>query len=330
MQGGIIHGTNKNNDLIGFITHNVWRYRGHHEITNAGQCPIIYAEGGETAVALASDTNALAANENSGELYYLPPKSQAEKALSAGNALPDRITDNQNVEVVARRSNFSFGDLVFHENNGISFYPKSNTRKYPPRPLDLEKYTLPYAEIGVSSFSDDAVLRITQFIGYEPFIPISFPIPFPLTRTLSFEADTITYTAGEKTFDLTQGSGGVEKEYVDMQDESYFEQSKEYTDSAVSTVAESVTQLSSSLTTTNNKVQTNTTDIAELREDMNELQSEYAYTTKIAFKTGGFALTFADKDGNEFVNNFSVTESGGKITKIANITAGKEIMVTYE
>ncbi len=87
LQGGIIHGTNKNNDLIGFITHNVWRYRGHHEITNAGQCPIVYAEGGETAVAmLASDTA-----KSAEELYYLPAKSQAEKASAAGNGHSDRI-----------------------------------------------------------------------------------------------------------------------------------------------------------------------------------------------------------------------------------------------
>lgn len=96
LQGGIIHGTNKNNDLIGFITHNVWRYRGHHEITNAGQCPIVYAEGGETAVTtLASDTT-----KSAEELYYLPAKSQAEKASAAGNGHSDRIVkDNASVIV---------------------------------------------------------------------------------------------------------------------------------------------------------------------------------------------------------------------------------------
>lgn len=121
LQGGIIKGTNKNDDLIGFITHNVWRYRGHHEITNAGQCPIIYAEGGETAVAsLESDSVNLAANEDSGELYYLPPKSQAEKALSAGNALPDRLVSNN---VVARLSGYGSGRLDFRDENAS--YPQN-------------------------------------------------------------------------------------------------------------------------------------------------------------------------------------------------------------
>lgn len=54
------------------------------------------------------------------------------------------------------------------------------------------------------------------------------------------------------------------------------------------------------------------------------------YTTKIAFGEGGFDLTFADKNGKETVNSFTVTEKNGKITKITNTTAGREIEVTYE
>ncbi len=55
-----------------------------------------------------------------------------------------------------------------------------------------------------------------------------------------------------------------------------------------------------------------------------------AYTTAIAFKPGGFDLTFMD-GGNSFTNEFVVTEdSAGNITKITNKTAEREITVTYD
>ena len=40
LTGGLINGTNQNSDLIGFITHNIWRYRSKHEIINTGQTPV--------------------------------------------------------------------------------------------------------------------------------------------------------------------------------------------------------------------------------------------------------------------------------------------------
>lgn len=61
LQGGVINGTNQNNDLVGFITHNTWRYRGRHEIVNTGQ----------TAVT------------DSGSTSYATPKPQSEKVLNS-------------------------------------------------------------------------------------------------------------------------------------------------------------------------------------------------------------------------------------------------------
>ena len=53
------------------------------------------------------------------------------------------------------------------------------------------------------------------------------------------------------------------------------------------------------------------------------------YTKKIAFKDGGFDLTFAGS-GGDTVNSFAVTtDSSGRITKINNTTAGRSIDVTY-
>lgn len=55
-----------------------------------------------------------------------------------------------------------------------------------------------------------------------------------------------------------------------------------------------------------------------------------SYTKKIAFKSGGFDLTFSGTSG-DVTNEFAVTEdSSGNITKITNTTAGRDIEVTYD
>ena len=84
LQGGIINGTNHNNDLIGFITHNVWRYRGHQEITNASSVPIVFdGDDSEGGTARRSRVRARSASTSrSDDLNFLPPKSQSEKALA--------------------------------------------------------------------------------------------------------------------------------------------------------------------------------------------------------------------------------------------------------
>lgn len=121
LKGGVINGTNKNNDLIGFITHNVWRYRGHHEITNAGQVPIVYA-GDETApAAIACITDNPADSDD--DLYYLPPKSQAEKAMAGAAGYQDRIVHrdyNGNIDGVVKAQ--SYGIEIQHQHLGVPRY----------------------------------------------------------------------------------------------------------------------------------------------------------------------------------------------------------------
>ncbi|MBP1579354.1 MAG: hypothetical protein J6B57_04615 [Oscillospiraceae bacterium] len=54
------------------------------------------------------------------------------------------------------------------------------------------------------------------------------------------------------------------------------------------------------------------------------------YTKKIAFKDGGFDLTFAGANG-DMANEFVISEdTAGNITKITNKTAGRSIDVTYD
>lgn len=76
------------------------------------------------------------------------------------------------------------------------------------------------------------------------------------------------------------------------------------------------------------------TSFSQIQQSKQEAKSEASenavYTKKIAFKDGGFALTFSGS-GGDTVNEFSVTEnSSGNITKITNTTAGRSIDITYD
>ena len=56
---------------------------------------------------------------------------------------------------------------------------------------------------------------------------------------------------------------------------------------------------------------------------------DFAYTTGIHFKPGGFDLDFITVNGDRATNSFAINTSGGRVTKIVNQTAGREIEVTY-
>lgn len=78
LKGGVINGTNKNNDLIGFITHSTWVYRKRQTITNASSVPIVYDDVA-SEIALMSD-DGISALADSEPKNYLPPRSQSDKA----------------------------------------------------------------------------------------------------------------------------------------------------------------------------------------------------------------------------------------------------------
>ena len=71
LTGGLINGTNQNNDLIGFITHNIWRYRGKHEIINTGQTPTPSVDG----------------------ITYDTPRSQSDKLLESLNSKTNKLDE---------------------------------------------------------------------------------------------------------------------------------------------------------------------------------------------------------------------------------------------
>lgn len=107
LQGGVINGTNHNNDLIGFITHNVWRYRGHQEITNASSVPIVFdgddSEGGTSSRARARAASAFSVRSDD-DLNFLPPKPQSEKAL-AGKDSATKLVGNFGKQYVFKWTN---------------------------------------------------------------------------------------------------------------------------------------------------------------------------------------------------------------------------------
>ena len=83
LQGGTINGTNKNNDLIGFITHSTWVYKKKQTVTNASSVPIVYENAAEETVQTRSRARAAStfSARSDDDLNFLPPKPQSEKAL---------------------------------------------------------------------------------------------------------------------------------------------------------------------------------------------------------------------------------------------------------
>lgn len=84
LQGGEINGTNQNNDLVGFITHNIWRYRGRQEIVNTGQTTDTTSDsGGNTQC-------------------YAQPKSQSEKLLDSLSGSTNKLS--KTVQTIDKRT----------------------------------------------------------------------------------------------------------------------------------------------------------------------------------------------------------------------------------
>ena len=85
LTGGVINGTNRNDDLVGFITHNIWEYKNRHEVINTGQTVINYDAFAGTASNI------------------VPSQSQYEKAihhsLNKLNIAPEWVGEQGNVGI---------------------------------------------------------------------------------------------------------------------------------------------------------------------------------------------------------------------------------------
>lgn len=83
LQGGEINGI-PNNELVGFITHSIWRYRGRQEIANTGQTTDTITEAGSITQ------------------YYSQPTSQSEKLLNSVSGSTNKLKET--VSEVDRRT----------------------------------------------------------------------------------------------------------------------------------------------------------------------------------------------------------------------------------
>ncbi len=123
LQGGVINGTNHNNDLIGFITHNVWRYRGHQEITNASSVPIVFDGGdSESGTPARSRARAASAARSDDDLNFLPPKPQSEKALQ-GRDSATKLVGNFGKQYIFKWTNPYY--LAAFDGNGKEMFKLS-------------------------------------------------------------------------------------------------------------------------------------------------------------------------------------------------------------
>lgn len=101
LRGGVINGTNKNNDLIGFITHSTWEYGGRQTITNVGQTTIVYRDIAETntiemnSASLGDDDDYIAAQADENRLFYVPPIPQSQKPGRKGVKIKTAIIVSQ-------------------------------------------------------------------------------------------------------------------------------------------------------------------------------------------------------------------------------------------
>lgn len=86
LKGGRINGTNRNEDLFGFITHNTWRYRGRQTVVNTGHIAIGY-DGTSSNIVPASSQSVKAVQENINKIVSTTPSGSG----SANQADRDRL-----------------------------------------------------------------------------------------------------------------------------------------------------------------------------------------------------------------------------------------------
>ncbi|MDE7398971.1 MAG: hypothetical protein K2N06_05520 [Oscillospiraceae bacterium] len=272
------------------------------------------------------------------ETLYSPAKSDyaqsyegRRSAANNGEAIPDRIVNSRYTEIIAGDF-MRDGSFAVDEAAGINFYSRLSSPSIPYRPSAI-KEKLPYASIGISDLNGDSGAKF-EIIHFTEYGLDTNGDLIKYWNRLEFDREHLWYDVyspyDSKRTDLL---GSVQKEYVDAQDEAYFEQSKEYSADAISehnTDESAHSYIQGKIRSVQNSIHAVEDRVSELESGGTSNPGGGYYTTKIAFKEGGFDLTFADKNGEETVNLFTVTEKNGRITKITNTTAGKEIEVTYE
>ncbi len=123
LQGGTINGTNKNNDLIGFITHSTWVYKKKQTVTNASSVPIVFDGGdSESGTPARSRARSASAARSDDDLNFLPPKPQSEKALQ-GRDSATKLVGNFGKQYIFKWTNPYY--LAAFDGNGKEMFKLS-------------------------------------------------------------------------------------------------------------------------------------------------------------------------------------------------------------
>lgn len=187
LQGGLINGTNRNEDLIGFITHNVWRYRGWQEVVNTGQTAINFD--GSTTSALPS---------------IVPSSSQSEKAvnhsIAQSSTPPNWIGESGNIGLQVRGISAWYDETVM---DGLTTHINRVTGSGAELSARKKNATTYYANVNLAS----SMLRV-----YNSKYELSLGTPemkfFDILHNLGFKWRHKAQTVGSPADQLELYFGG--------------------------------------------------------------------------------------------------------------------------
>lgn len=125
LKGGLINGTNQNEDLIGFITHNTWRYRGRQTVVNTGHIAIGY-EGAQSPAAI------------------VPTSSQSVKSLQGSidrnTTPPNWVGESGYIGVKVRDITYQYTETVLNGTTGSMTPVSGNGAELSVRRKDATSY----------------------------------------------------------------------------------------------------------------------------------------------------------------------------------------------
>lgn len=225
MSGGKINGTNKNNDLYGFIAYNTWRYRGMHTITSTGQTPILYENEEE-----ADNTSHLQTAKQSDKLI----NSLVNETNSVSTATKQIENQVQEIYQIIEGGGGGSSDRAKY----IQTYDDTTNAASKIKTLDLKKsgvYTMvgyvagnisdtgatmppgklqsryEYSDRGVDAYNEHSIYNIDYELEIAPHNssnPYNLPdrILLQITGSASKSTSTISYTGSSMLLRLT-GAG---------------------------------------------------------------------------------------------------------------------------
>lgn len=187
LKGGRINGTNRNEDLIGFITHTTWRYRGRQTVVNTGHISIGY-EG----------TKSLPSNG------MVPASSQSAKEVQGNvnkNSVPPNWVGTQgNVGIQVRQITSTYYESVISGLSELMTKISSTGAQISARKKDANSYwaNIDLAQNNLRAYSNNYTLDLGSSL-------MQF---FDILHNLGFKWRYKAQTSGEPEDQLELYFGG--------------------------------------------------------------------------------------------------------------------------